>query len=109
MINRSVFLFAACVLAGPAAATFELKDPAAEIQAEKQAMENPGERSCFDLLVDSLERPQVYRAAVNWVSDSTGGGQSKIATEAALRAFCIDNPKRTVADAAVALGGAARD
>ena len=104
MFIRTVCLIVTLAMAAPATATFEIKDPAAEIYAEEQAMANPGKRSCFDLLVDSVERPQVYRAAVNWVRETIGGDASTIATEAALRTFCIDNPKLSVADAAAALG-----
>lgn len=106
MFIRNVCLITAFVVAGPAMATFEIKDPAAEIYAEEQAMANPGLRSCFDLLVDSVERPAVYRAAVNWVREAVGGNESTAATEAALRSFCIDNPKRSVADAAATLSAA---
>ena len=105
MFIRSVSLIILSVLASPAVATFELKDPAAEIYAEEQAQASPGERSCFDLLVDSVERPEIYREAVNWVSDAVGSDQSAVATEAALRKFCIDHPKRSIAEAVMALGG----
>ena len=90
-------------------ATFELKDPAAEIYAEEQAQASLGERSCFDLLVDSLERPHVYRAAVDWVNDAVGADSSATATEAALKTFCIDHPKKSVAEAAAVLGGSPKD
>lgn len=106
MFSRTLLLMTLLLPAGPLPATFEIKDPAAEMRAEDQAIANPGERSCFDLLVDSVEHPEIYRAAVNWVTESLGGGQSRTATEAALRAFCIDNPKRSVAEAAVVLGNA---
>jgi len=106
---RSLCSIIVITLAGPAVATFELEDPAADIFAEKRAMANPGERSCFDLLVDSLERPQVYRAAVDWVNDAVGADPSAIATEAALKTFCIDHPKKSVAEAAAVLGGSPED
>ncbi|MEJ2400071.1 MAG: hypothetical protein P8Y52_01650 [Xanthomonadales bacterium] len=106
MLHRTLLTILALSVAPPALATFEIKDPAAEIRAEEQALANPGERSCFDLLVDSMERPQVYRAAVDWVSESLGGVQPRIATEAALRAFCIDHPKHSVAEAAAVLARA---
>jgi len=106
MLIHKLIPIAALALAMPALATFEIKDPAAEMQAQDQAMANPGERSCFDLLTDSVEQPEVYRAAVSWVNESLGGGQSRIETEAALKSFCIDHPKRSVAEAAVALGSA---
>jgi len=106
MLIHKLIPIAALALAAPALATFEIRDPAAELQAEEQALENPGERSCFDLLVDSMERPQVYRAVLRWVNETVGGGRSSIETEAALRAFCIDHPKSSVAEAAVALDGA---
>mgnify|MGYP001815185648 CR=1 FL=1 len=105
MFVRSLCSIIVFTLAGPAVATFELEDPAADIFAETQAMANPGERSCFELLVDSVERPGIYREAVNWVSDAVGSDQSAVATEAALRKFCIDHPKRSIAEAVMALGG----
>jgi len=106
MLIHKLIPIAALALAMPALATFEIKDPAAEMQAQDQAMANPGARSCFDLLTDSVEQPEVYRAAVNWVNESLGG-PSRIETEAALKTFCIDHPRHSLAEAVVALGGAA--
>jgi hypothetical protein len=103
---RSLCLFSMIALAAPAVATFELKDPAADIYAEEKAAASLGERSCFDLLVDSVERPEIYREAVDWVGDAVGSDQAAVAMEAALRKFCIDHPKRSIAEAVMALGAA---
>jgi len=106
---RSLLTMTLLAPAGAALATFEIKDPAAEIRQRDQlvAAAAAGERSCFDFLVDSVERPEVYRAALGWVNGAVGedspAGTSPAGLETALRSYCVDHPKEGLGDAARAL------
>lgn len=109
MIHRYFLPIFALAMSAPALATFELKDPAAEmLEAEKaKSPAAIAERACFDFLVDSVDRPEVYRASVTWVRETAAAlpGASPV-NQAALRQFCVDNPKSSLAEAAATLGRA---
>jgi hypothetical protein len=112
-MHRMVVPILALGLAMPAQATFELKDPAAEmLEADKaQSAEAIAARACFDFLLDSVERPEVYRAAVAWVRDTAAQlrGGAMTVTESALRGYCVDYPKRSLAEAAATLAATGAD
>ena len=106
VIHRFLLPLLALSMATPVLATFELKDPAAEIYAEEQAVDAISERVCFDFLVDSVEDPESYRVALDRVESTIGDERSAAIIEEALRTFCVDHPKATLGQAARALGGA---
>ena len=111
MFIRSLLTTMLILPAGPALATFELKDPAADYETENrlEAEAAAGQRACFDFLVDSVERPAVYRASLIWAGDALAGtaaGASRLALEDALKTWCADHPKSDIAGAARALGAA---
>ena len=109
MRSRNLLPILLFLPAATALATFELKDPAAEmLEAEKaRSPAAIAERACFDFLVDSVDRPEVYRASVTWVRETAAAlpGASPV-NQAALRQFCVDHPKSSLAEAAATLGRA---
>ena len=107
VIHRNYLPILALAMSAPALATFELKDPAAEMLEAEKAMSPAAiaERACFDFLVDSVDRPEVYRASVTWVRETAAAlhGGAPV-NQAALRQFCVDHPKSSLAEAAAVLG-----
>lgn len=106
MTHRILSSILVLLLSAPVLATFELRDPAAEIYDQEQAVAAISERPCFDFLVDSVEDPEAYQAALDRVAAAVGGEQSAAVLEGALKTFCIDYPKATLGQAAQALGAA---
>ena len=108
MIHRILLPILALAVSAPVLATFELKDPAAEMREAEKAKSPAAiaERACFDFLVDSVDRPEVYRASVTWVRETAAAVGGGAVPESALREFCADRPKSSLAEAAAALGSA---
>ena len=96
------FLF----VAAPASARFELRDPAAEMYEEqdKNAADRLAEKSCVQFLRDGADESKDYWYLVNTVQKAGGDEHSAAATESALKAWCIDHPKRNLLEAASATG-----
>ena len=99
------------LLAGPASATFEIKDPANEVYEEKPvspiSAAQIAKRSCAEFLLDGAKQSDYYKAELSWVDETVNGSQASGAIERELRTFCIDNPKISLGDAAIKLGAPA--
>lgn len=97
--------------AGQAFATFEIKDPANEVYEEKVTAPISAaaiaKRSCADFLLDGAKQSDYYPAELAWVDEAVNQDQANGSIESALRTFCIDNPKTSLADAARKLGAPA--
>ena len=86
------------LLVGTASASFELKDPAAEIYENTPAKvaDYLAAKACFDFLLDGAKDMGTYKADLVRIRDYVldGGANARaIPDEARLREFCIDNPK----------------
>jgi hypothetical protein len=106
MSKYSLMVLLAFAVAGPAAATFEIRDPAAEIYEEqgKSVADWLAGKSCVDFLREGADDSKDYWQMVNAVQDAGGEEHTAVATESALKAWCIDHPKRNLLEAAVATG-----
>lgn len=95
------------LLAGQAFATFEIKDPAAEIyQQQADDADGPtGKTLCIDFLRDAADETDDYGAKLAWMLRSFDGVPEWVELEPALRSYCIDHPKSSLKQAAEALGG----
>ena len=111
MTKRAGLTVILMLAASQALATFEIRDPANEVYEEKPktpiSAEKIARRSCADFLLDGAKESDYYSAEVNWVDQSVNGDQADGSIEANLRTFCIDNPKTSLGDAAIALGAPA--
>ena len=104
--TRSAIVTLSLLCSVPSLATFEIRDPAAEMYAEQPATEGPGARTCFDFLLDSAKHPDVYQDTLDWARGAVGPGaddRPSGSLEAVLRKLCIDNPKLTLQQAATAI------
>ena len=100
------------LLAWPALATFEIRDPASEVYQEtpqeaEQEAQRQGYTACIDFLIYRDEHPDRYRDGLDWVAQAVGAGnEASATTEQALREYCIDHPKDSLQKAAGVIGSA---
>jgi hypothetical protein len=92
------------LLAGTASATFEIKDPAAEIyeNTPEKISESLAQKACVDFLLEGAQDPKEYKADLDRVRDyvlGSGASGGSIPAEEKLREFCIDNPKKNLREA----------
>jgi hypothetical protein len=106
MSKYCLFTLLALLMAGPASATFELRDPAAEMYEEqdKNAADRLAEKTCVQFLRDGADDSKDYWYVINTVQKAGGDEHSAIDTESALKNWCIENPKRNLLEAAAASG-----
>jgi len=94
------------LLAGPAFATFEIKDPAAEIYEDQvvDPMAALAQKTCVQFLLDGVEKPTDYWTVINTVNAASGEEHTALSTEVALKSWCIDHAKQNLLQTAVATG-----
>lgn len=110
MIRLAASLFASLLLTGQALATFEIKDPAAEIyeNTPEKTAEYLGQKTCVDFLRDGAKDTDQYKADLVRVRDyvlDAGIDARVLPEEARLREFCIDHPKTSLREATDVLVG----
>lgn len=86
--------------AAPAMATFELLDPAADVQDEEaQKAADFAAVSCHDFLLNSAGDADEYQAQLKWVIDQVREGDPTSISrpvEPSLRSYCIENARHTL-------------
>ncbi len=106
MLKHIFLLLVLFLLAGPALATFEIKDPAAEVYEEQS--QDPlaalAQKTCVQFLLDGVEKPTDYWTVINTVNAASGEEHTALSTEMALKSWCIDHAKQNLLQAAVATG-----
>ena len=90
--KRAAITSAGLLLAGQAFATFELKDPAAEIYEEKPASADDatGQSPCIDLLRDSAGNEESYAEKLAWMRAVFDGLPGGTALESESQILLID-------------------
>lgn len=106
MLKHILIPLALFLLAGPAFATFEIKDPAAEIyeQETMDPMAALAQKTCVQFLLDGVEKPTDYWTVINTVNAASGEEHTALSTETALKSWCIDHAKQNLLQAALATG-----
>jgi len=105
MLKQFLIALVPLLLAGPAFATFEIRDPAAEIleEQDKSAADFLAEKSCVQFLLDGADDSKDYWSVINTVKKATAEQQTVIAVEDSLKSWCIDHPKQNLLQAAEGL------
>jgi hypothetical protein len=106
-MSKYIFLpLVLSVLVGPAFATFEIKDPAAELYADQpqDPLAALAQKTCVQFLLDGVEKPTDYWTVINTVNAASGEEHTALSTEMALKSWCIDHAKHDLLQAAAATG-----
>ena len=105
MLKQFSCLLLALLFSGGAFATFEIKDPAAEIMQEqnKTIADILAEKSCIQFLKDGADDSKDYWSMVSAVNKALPDQQTAVSTESELKSWCIDHPKQNLLQAAESL------
>lgn len=105
MLKHISCLLLALSFAGTAFATFEIKDPAAEMMEEqnKTVSDVLAEKSCVQFLRDGADDSRDFWSIVSAVNKAMPDPQTAVSTETALKSWCIDHPGQNLLQAAESL------